>query len=150
MKLISIRCPNCGGEIKANTEKEKLTCGYCHTEFLLDDEVKRSETHHIYTDEAKIKKAEIDKEIELKKLEIESKKLDMEKAKRKNYAIIAFILIICSAILLLLIMLSLNGILDPAVAGFCTFFIGPQCLIAFVVIVVIVKNKNKKEKNGGK
>ena len=146
MKLISIRCPNCGGEIKANTEKEKLTCGYCHTEFLLDDEVKRSEIHHIYTDEAKIKKAEIDKEIELKKLEIESKKLDMEKAKRKTYAII---LIICSAILLLLIMLSLNGILDPGVAGFCVF-LGHQCFTAFVVIGVIVKKQNKKEKNGGK
>ena len=149
MKLISIRCPNCGGEIKANTEKEKLTCGYCHTEFLLDDEVKRSETHHIYTDEAKIKKAEIDKEIELKKLEIESKKLDMEKTKRKTYVIIVFTLIIISVILLLLAVLAMNDILDSEVADACYSILGTLWFFAFVVIVVIVKKQNKKEKNGG-
>lgn len=92
MKLVQIRCPNCGGELKVNPEKEKLVCGYCHTEFLVDDEVKRVETHHTYTDEAKVKKIELEKEIELNKYKIEAEKI-------KNKRIILTIMIVISIVL---------------------------------------------------
>ena len=104
MKLVEIRWPNCGGDIKANPEKEKLVCGYCHTDFLVDDEVKKIETHHTYTDEAEIKKAEVEKEIELKKLEIEEEKA---KSKRK-FKIIIFGTIVVFIIIGISILLNLN------------------------------------------
>ena len=104
MKLVEIRCPNCGGDIKVNPEKEKLICGYCHTEFLVDDEVKKVETHHTYTDEAEIKRAEVEKEIELKKLEIEEEKV---KAKRK-FKIIIFATIVVLIIIGIPILVNLN------------------------------------------
>lgn len=94
MKLVEIRCPNCGGELKVNPEKEKLVCGYCHTEFFVDDEIKRIETHHIYTDEAKVIRAESEKEIELKKLEIEEKQKEFDKKVTKIMGIITVIGII--------------------------------------------------------
>ncbi len=62
MKLVEINCPNCKGTLKVNPEKDVLVCGYCHTEFKVDDEVKKIEInktiHHIYTDEAKIMREE--------------------------------------------------------------------------------------------
>ncbi len=112
MKLVEIRCPNCGGDIKANPEKEKLVCGYCHTEFLVDDEVKKIETHHTYTDEAEIKKAEVEKEIELKKLEIEEEKA---KSKRK-FKIIIFGTIVVFIIIGIPILVNLNK------SGFTSIF----------------------------
>lgn len=71
MKLIELRCPNCNGELKVNPEKEKVICGYCHTEFKIDDEIKKIEIsntiHHVYTDNAKIKEIEMKEENEKNK-----------------------------------------------------------------------------------
>lgn len=68
MKLVNLRCPNCNGELKINPEKETVICGYCHTEFKVDDEIKRIEInktiHHVYTDNAKIKEIEMKEEKE--------------------------------------------------------------------------------------
>lgn len=101
MKLVEIRCPNCGGDLKVNPEMYKIVCEYCHTEFLVDDEIKRVETHHTYTDEAKIKKVELDKEIELKKLEMEEKKRDNEKR-------IVFVMIAISIVLGIIALVTWN------------------------------------------
>ena len=66
MKLVPINCPNCGGDLKVNPEKDTLVCGYCHTEFKVDEEIKKVEINknvninHVYKDEAKIKKYEIE------------------------------------------------------------------------------------------
>lgn len=72
MKLVEMKCPNCNGQLKVNTEKDFIVCGYCHTEFKIDDGTIRTETHHTYTDEAKIK--EIDAKTELEKIKIEKEK----------------------------------------------------------------------------
>lgn len=39
MKLIKIQCENCGANLEVNADLEKITCNYCGTEILLDDEV---------------------------------------------------------------------------------------------------------------
>ena len=101
MRLIEIKCPNCGGDLKVNPGKDKLVCGYCHTEFLVDEEIKKIETHHIYTDEARVKKAESEKEIELKKLEIER-----EEKKRNDRIFVG--MIIGGVIIYFILMLWLN------------------------------------------
>lgn len=46
MKLIKLKCENCGATLDANENLEKITCNYCGTEILIDDEatkVKRIE-----------------------------------------------------------------------------------------------------------
>lgn len=128
MKLVQIRCPNCGGELKVNPEKEKLVCGYCHTEFLVDDEVKRVETHHTYTDEAKVKKIELEKEIELNKYKIEAEKI-------KNKRIILTIMIVIS------IVLGLIGIVkwNDELTGMAMFAI---IVWIWIFYYIIKNNKN--------
>ena len=61
-------CNNCGEILKVNTDKETIVCGYCHTEFKVEDDIKKIEinkninitknTNHKYIDEAKVLKEE--------------------------------------------------------------------------------------------
>lgn len=129
MKLIEIRCPNCNGELKVNPEKEKLVCGYCHTEFLVDDEVEKVETHHIITNEAEIKRVESEKEIEMKKLEMEEKKREESKKVSKTITIITIIEVLVCTIALTIA--SASGNEDHP-----GYLVGGLALIALMVMWV--------------
>lgn len=47
MKLIDLKCPNCGAKLQVNSELKKASCNYCGQEFVIDDEVQ-----HIQYDNA--------------------------------------------------------------------------------------------------
>lgn len=38
MKLVKLKCENCGATLDANKNLEKITCNYCGAEILIDDE----------------------------------------------------------------------------------------------------------------
>lgn len=40
MKLIDLKCPSCGADLKVNEELHRCTCNYCGHEILIDDEKK--------------------------------------------------------------------------------------------------------------
>jgi len=40
MKLVELKCKNCGATLKADPELDEITCKYCQTTFKIDDEVK--------------------------------------------------------------------------------------------------------------
>ena len=40
MKLVELKCKNCGATLKVNPEENEITCRYCQTSFKLDDEIK--------------------------------------------------------------------------------------------------------------
>lgn len=40
MKLIEMKCKNCGAKLKVNTEEKVANCQFCGAEFKIDDEVK--------------------------------------------------------------------------------------------------------------
>ena len=73
MKVISLKCPECGASLSIEEGRTQCFCQYCGTKIMLDDE--RSYTKTIHTiDDTKIRQAEINREIQLKKMEIEEKK----------------------------------------------------------------------------
>lgn len=39
MKLIKLKCPNCGSSLEVDQDKKEFFCKYCRTTTLLDDEV---------------------------------------------------------------------------------------------------------------
>lgn len=41
MKLIELKCPNCASTIRVNSDEKEVSCDYCGTEFLIDDEIRR-------------------------------------------------------------------------------------------------------------
>lgn len=36
MKLIELKCENCGADLKINSETKEVKCEYCHTKFKVD------------------------------------------------------------------------------------------------------------------
>lgn len=38
MNLIKLKCENCGATLEVDTESDKITCNYCKSEILIDDE----------------------------------------------------------------------------------------------------------------
>lgn len=49
MKLISMKCPNCGSDLQLDAESRQCSCAFCGTKILLDDEVQH---HHVHYDNA--------------------------------------------------------------------------------------------------
>lgn len=47
MKLIELKCQNCGSTMKVNAETKEVVCEYCGAKFVVDDEVQ-----HIHYDNA--------------------------------------------------------------------------------------------------
>ena len=43
MKIIDLKCPNCGGTTKANAELTRIVCPFCEYEMLIDHEIKKLE-----------------------------------------------------------------------------------------------------------
>ena len=93
MKVIKLKCDECGATLEVNRELKKIYCNYCGAEAILDD----GSTTHTYRniDEAKIKELEIKDKIHARKLEY--------KEKEEKRAILVTFLCFGLAILLLLL-----------------------------------------------
>lgn len=79
VKLISVKCPECGATLNIEEDREQAFCSYCGTKVLL-----HNDNEHIYRhiDEAGIKQAETDRIVRMKQLEfMEKKRADAEKTK---------------------------------------------------------------------
>ena len=75
MKLVRMRCPNCNATLEFDIEGKTSFCQYCGEKLLLDDEkitINYNETKtHRTVDEARIKEAEVRRDIRMKELNIE-------------------------------------------------------------------------------
>lgn len=69
MRIISLKCPECDAPITIEEGHKQCFCKYCGAKILLDD----GSTTYTYRniDAARIREAEINREIRLKELEIE-------------------------------------------------------------------------------
>ena len=57
MKLVNLRCENCGAELEIDLEKNQAFCSYCGSKHMLQDDSVRITKHII--DEARLKEAEL-------------------------------------------------------------------------------------------
>ncbi len=100
IKMISLKCPECGADISVEEGHKQCFCQYCGAKIILDD----GNTTHTYhkVDEARIKEAEVDKLIRLKELEIKQKELaNIEKNKSLKIKISASLGIFSLALFLI-------------------------------------------------
>ena len=84
MKVIGVHCPYCGGNIKFDLDsgKKHCFCIHCGQQIILDDEVIRTEHREVKVDEARIKEADVQAQIELEKLKVYER--DLERWERKR------------------------------------------------------------------
>lgn len=98
VNIISIRCPDCGATLPIEEGRNQMYCSYCGSSIII-----ANENEHIYRniDEAKLKQAEAEKEIKLKKLEIIEKQREASANTKKVKIIISIILGIIGGIITL-------------------------------------------------
>lgn len=132
MKMISLKCPECGADIDIEEGHKQCFCKYCGTKILIDDG--NSTYTYRKVDEARIKEAEVDKAIRLKELEIEQEKnLQLEKTKELKTK---FTIILC-AIALISFIISYMTSSDLG-------YVGDWALIICVVMWKFGKKKQNK------
>ena len=84
VKMIALKCPECGSKLQIEDGHKECFCQYCGHKILLDDGSVETTYTYRKVDEARLKEAEVDKLIRLKELEIKQKELD-RKAKSKTF-----------------------------------------------------------------
>ena len=98
IRFVSVKCPECGAALAIEEGRKQIFCSYCGSKVMIENE-----NEHIYRniDEAKIRQAETDRQVQLKKMEIiERKRAAAEKAKKTRLQLmvllgIAAIVFIC-------------------------------------------------------
>lgn len=73
VKLISVKCPECGAILSIEENRDKAFCTYCGAKVLIHNE---NEYIYRHIDEAGIKQAETERFIRLKQAEFAAKKFD--------------------------------------------------------------------------
>lgn len=82
IKMIPVKCPECGASIEIDKERSFGFCSYCGSKVIINNE---NEQIIRNIDEAAIKKSEVEKELELKKLELEEERRKYARAmEQKN------------------------------------------------------------------
>ncbi len=109
MQLVILKCPNCGAELQIEANRRECFCTYCGAKALLDDGSTR------IIDEAEVLRAETEKIVQLKKLELEQERfrkeeerLQKKEALFKKINIFLFITFVAGLALILIGLLSLS------------------------------------------
>lgn len=76
MKLISLKCPDCGAHLEIEDNRTEFFCTYCGAHVMLNNE---NEYIYRHVDEAKIKETEAEYAYRLKQLELEEKREEQAK-----------------------------------------------------------------------
>ena len=78
MKLVEMRCTNCGAELEIDPERKQVYCSYCGTRLMVDEKAIHITNRII--DEARLKEAEV----RLKELEYAHERELREEAIRQE------------------------------------------------------------------
>lgn len=139
MRLISMKCPECKANLSVEEGRKYCFCQYCGTKIMLEDD-RVNKTYYTYRNEARLRQAEIDREIALKKLEIEKIKVEQEeKRKNKNRKLKIVVSII------LAIVASVSGLLGYFFKdGILGLFAIMAFWILFLIGLISLSNNDKK------
>lgn len=104
MKLISLKCPDCGANLDVDAERSFCFCQYCGHKILIDDEVRRSEVTHVLRDEARIREAEV---------EIEEIELEREWRNNRKKSIRRWFIVCSSSLIIGILLFAISDRFDP-------------------------------------
>ena len=134
VKIISLKCPECGADISIEEGHKQCFCQYCGAKIMIDD----GSTTHTYrkVDEARIKEAEVDKLIRLKELEIKQKEAE-RKGKIKILKIKAVLLLVFTGAIVIIF----GQLRDYAMLEMCGLF---PIIVALFVVMSLSDSEDKK------
>ena len=147
-KLISVKCPDCGQTLSIEENRTQAFCTYCGAKVLISNE---NEYVFRQVDEAGIQKAETERLIKLKELELQEQREIHGRNLRK---VLTTLWLIISVILLIIIISKIAGSSDGFTSGFLMlFYIGGPIIGggAYLIFKWLPEKENEKiiEKQGG-
>lgn len=98
VKMISLKCPDCGAVLSIEEGRKQCFCQFCGAKIVMDD----GSTTNIYRDEARIKEAEVNEQIRLKELELELSDRQQKKQTLKIKIIVSIVLAVIGGLFMLL------------------------------------------------
>lgn len=98
VKLIKVKCPECGATMDIEENRQTAYCTYCGTKMMI-----HNENEHVYrrVDEARIREAETERLIRLKELEIYEREQEEKRKSKKARQKISLILGAIGALMLI-------------------------------------------------
>lgn len=142
-------CPNCNAILTIDDENRDFAfCQYCCAKIMLDD---WRSTHRV-VDEAKIKQAEVEREIRLRELKIKEDQMNQKNQLRRvlTYIWIGSIFVVA---LLCLFVWATGGDAGGLYAFCCLFYVGGPVVGggAYLIFKVMPEKEGEKEliQNGG-
>lgn len=106
VKFTSVKCPECGANLPIEEGREKIFCSYCGTPIIMTDE---NEYTYRHIDEAEVKRAETERLIRLKELEMEEKESERSHKGHRSAMIIAGLIAVIGIISEIVLPLNLIG-----------------------------------------
>lgn len=136
--IYTIKCPECGASLDVEEGRKNLFCSYCGSKVMINNE-----NEHIYRhiDEARIKEAEIEREIKLKQMEIESEDTFSKKKLVKIWLVVTGALLIVGIIGSIF---KVDGVKDCLEGGAMVGVIGVMYFSGMFGYTEIGKRKQKK------
>lgn len=141
MKLQSLKCPECRAILEIEEGRPFCYCQYCGTKIMIDDGSTTYTYHKI--DEARLREAEIKRDIRLKELEIEERKRVAKERTRATKIKASILLGIIGSILLVVGFLGGEATGNPDSGLYMLAYVG---LFAFIAIAWIWLGDNNKDK----
>ena len=147
-KLISVKCPDCGQTLSIEENRTQAFCTYCGAKVLISNE---NEYVFRQIDEADIKKAENERIIRMRELEIAEKNSSIRKVLTIIWLIVTLVLLVIAVILMLS---PGNDDMPGWAGGFLFLFYACAPIIGgggYLVFKWLPEKENEKiiEKQGG-
>lgn len=141
----SVKCPECGADLPIEEGRSSVFCSYCGARVLVTNENEFTYNYNYrHIDEAGIKKAETDRMVRLRELDLTEKTDSNRKLLTNIWLVVSLILIVIAVIL----MLSKGNDSMPGWAGGFLFLCYACFPIigggAFLVFKVIPEKENEK------
>ena len=141
VKLISVKCPECGATLNIEEGREQAFCTYCGAKVLLHNE---NEYIYRHIDDAEVKQAETDRMVRMKQMELVEKKM-AEAEKTKALKIKIAIIVAIVGVLMMVI-----GIIGGSTSGDSGSGLGILAMMGFFLLlvaglIVLVKKDDDNE-----
>ena len=136
LKMNSVKCPECGANLQIEEGRTQVFCSYCGTKIIITNE-----NEHIYRhiDEADIRKAETDRMVRMRRLNMEEQGSSLKKT-------MTIIWMAVSLIIILICIIEMS-VLDRFTNGFLMlFYLGGPVIGggAYLLFKLLPEKENEK------
>ena len=147
MRVISVKCPECGAMLQIEEDRKQAFCTYCGAKVLLENE---NEYVYRHIDEAEVKQAETDQMIRMRQMAMAEKQQTEDRKILSLKIKISLVLAIVGSVLIVAGFLAGNASGDPDSGLYTLSFVGMFALIGIAYIWLFSKKDEDKERYDGK